>query len=256
MPREALLVTTFVELADNLVEDFDVIELLTVLADRCVEVLKVSAAGLLLIAAEGDLRVMASSTEVMRTIELFELQSQEGPCVECYQSGESIVNQRLAEVGSRWPLFAPEALEAGFQLVHAIPMRIRGSVLGVLNLFHTQDLLMDDDDIRAAQAFADIATIAIVQQRAAIQSLTHIAQLNHALNSRIVLEQAKGILSERNGIDTAEAFAWMRSYARGNHMKMIDVGNGIVAGTLLTAVRLDRSRPGFDMNRPTPPPET
>ena len=243
------MVTAFVELADNLVEDFDVVELLTLLVDRCVEVLDVSAAGLMLLAPEGDLRVVASSTEAIRILEVFELQSQEGPCLTCYRSGEALVNQTLESVRSRWPLFSTEALDAGFQSVHAIPMRIHGSVLGVLSLFQTQDAQMAENDIQAAQALADIATIAIVQQRAMVHSQSLIAQLNHALNSRIVLEQAKGILSERNDIDTGEAFRWMRSYARGNHLKLTEVANEIIAGTLMTEIRGRRSPPASDTGR-------
>src|SRR5437016_81759 len=120
MLREALLARTFVELADTLVDDFDVVELLTVLADRCVEVLEVAAAGIMLVAPEGDLRVMASSSEAMRVLELFELQSQEGPCMDCYRSGEGVVNQDLATVDGRWPRFAPEALRAGFHSAPAL----------------------------------------------------------------------------------------------------------------------------------------
>ncbi len=138
MPREAMLARTLVELADTLVADFDVVDLLTLLADRCVEVLGVGAAGLMLVAPEGDLRVMASSSETMRVLELFELQSQEGPCLDCYRTGQPVVNQDLATVNGRWPRFAAKALEAGFHSVHALPLRLRGTVIGALNLFHTE----------------------------------------------------------------------------------------------------------------------
>src|SRR5580693_1549582 len=121
--REALLARTFVDLVDTLVDDFDVVELLTLVADRCVEVLDVAAAGLMLVAPEGDLRVVASSSEAMRVVELFELQSEEGPCLDCFRSGEPVVNQDLSTVDGRWPSFAPVALEAGFKSVHALPMR-------------------------------------------------------------------------------------------------------------------------------------
>ncbi len=138
MPREGLLVRTFVELADTQVADFDVIELLTLLAHRCVDVLEVDAAGLMLVGPDGNLRVMASSSEAMRVFELFELQSQEGPCLDCHRSGLSVVNQDLAAANSRWPRFAAEALTAGFHSVHALPLRLRGAVIGALNLFHLQ----------------------------------------------------------------------------------------------------------------------
>src|SRR5690349_16915774 len=129
MPRQALLTRTLVELADTLVDDFDIVELLTLLADRCVEVLDVGAAGLMLVAPDGELRVMASSSEAMRVLELFELQSEEGPCLDCYRSGEPVVNQDLTTVGGRWPLFASTAVAEGFRSVHALPLRLRGTII-------------------------------------------------------------------------------------------------------------------------------
>src|SRR5471030_82158 len=135
MQNETLLVQTLVELADTLVDDFDVVELLTLLSDCCVDVLDVSAAGIMLVSPEGDLRVIASSSEAMRIVELFELQSDEGPCVDCYRDGSLIVNQNLAETLDRWPRFAPVAMQSGFRSAHALPMRLRGSVIGALNLF-------------------------------------------------------------------------------------------------------------------------
>ena len=123
------------ELADTLVDDFDVVELLTLLTDRCVEVLDVAAAGLMLAYPGGELRVMASSSEAMRLLELFELQSEEGPCPDCYRTGEPIVNHRLAAAGGPWPRFEPRAVEAGFRSVHALPMRLRDVIIGALNLF-------------------------------------------------------------------------------------------------------------------------
>src|SRR5580704_18745915 len=135
MSREVSLARTMVELADTLVDDFDVVELFSLLTDRCVELFGISAAGLMLISPEGDLRVVASSSETMRLLELFEVQAEEGPCLDCYRTGEPVVNQDLALVNGRWPQFAPKALEAGFRSAHALPMRLRGVVIGALNLF-------------------------------------------------------------------------------------------------------------------------
>src|SRR5688500_18334744 len=149
MPREAQLARTLVELADTLVDDFDVVELLTLLADRCVEVLNVSAAGLMLVAPEGDLRVVASSSEEMRLVELFELQSQEGPCPDCYRTGEATLSRNLAKEEDRWPQFGPVALKAGFQSVHALPMRLRGVTIGALNLFQAEEGELDEADVVA-----------------------------------------------------------------------------------------------------------
>ena len=232
MPRGTRFVTTLVELADTLVADFDVVELLSLLADRCVEVLDVGAAGLMLVAPDGDLRVMASSSEAMRVLELFELQAQEGPCLDCYRSGRPVVNQDLATVNGRWPRFAPEALAAGFRSVHALPMRLRGSVIGALNLFHAEAGEMTSADVDAAQALADVATIAILQHRATLQAQVINQQLQHALNSRVVLEQAKGMVAERAGLDMEQAFTALRTYARNHNLRLIDVAEAVIGGAL------------------------
>jgi GAF domain-containing protein len=233
MPREALLARTLVELADTLVDDFDVVELLTLLADRCVEVLNVSAAGLMLAAPEGDLRVVASSSEEMRLVELFELQSQEGPCPECYRTGEPALSRNLTGDEARWPRFVPVALKAGFRSVHAVPMRLRGVTIGALNLFQAGDGELDEADIVVARALADIATIAILQHRAALQAHIVIDQLNHALQSRIAIEQAKGVIAERSQIDMDEAFAWLRQHARSKNLLLVGVAQAVIDGTVV-----------------------
>lgn len=235
MPREVLLARTLVELADTLVDDFDVVELLTLLVDRCVEVLGVSAAGLMLVAPADDLRLAASSSEAMRLVELFELQSQEGPCLDCYRAGEPVVNQNLAIVNGRWPNFAPVALEAGFRSVHALPLRLRGRVIGAVNLFRTDEGAMDAVDVLAGQALADMATIAILQHRSAVESHVLNEQLNFALNSRVVIEQAKGVLSERAVVDMQEAFSRLRGYARDHNLRLVDVAQQVIDRTLETA---------------------
>jgi GAF domain-containing protein len=234
MAREAVLARTLVELADTLVDDFDVVELLTLLTDRCVDVLDVAAAGLMLVSPSGELRVMASSSEAMRVLELFEIQSQEGPCLDCYRTGQAVVNQDLAVVNGRWPRFAPEAIAAGFQSVHALPMRLRGSVIGALNLFHLDIGDMRDADVLAAQAFADVATIAILQHRAVLEAQVLNDQLNFALNSRIVIEQAKGVLSERGSLSMEQAFGLLRNYARTNNLRLVDVARSVIDNNLST----------------------
>jgi GAF domain-containing protein len=233
MPREALLARTFVELADTLVDDFDVVELLTLLAHRCVDLLDVAAAGLMLAAPEGDLRVVASSSEEMRLVEVFELQSQEGPCPDCFRTGEPAVHEDLAEESSRWPQFRPVALAAGFRSVQALPMRLRGTTVGALNLFRTERGTLDESDVVTAQALADVATIAILQHRAAIQANLVVDQLNHALNSRVVIEQAKGTLAERAGLGMEDAFSWLRKYARDHNELLVDVAQKIIDGKLV-----------------------
>jgi transcriptional regulator with GAF, ATPase, and Fis domain len=244
MSREALLARTLVELADTLVDDFDVVELLTLLADRCVDVLDVSAAGLMLVGPDGDLRVMASSSEAMRLLELFELQAQEGPCLECYRTGEPVVNQDLTTVNGRWPRFAPEALAAGFRSAHALPMRLRGVTLGALNLFRIEQGAMREADVVAAQAFADVATIAILQHRAVIGAQVLNEQLTGALNSRIVIEQAKGVVAERETVDMQQAFSLLRTYARSHNLRLVDVARDVIDRKLATrSLNSPRSSP-------------
>ncbi|MEY2472207.1 MAG: hypothetical protein QOK28_1536 [Actinomycetota bacterium] len=232
MTREAVLARTLVELADTLVDDFDVVELLTRLADRCVEILDVEAAGIMLAASDGRLRVTASSSEAMRVLELFELQAQEGPCLDAHRTGVAVVNQDLADVNGRWPRFAVEALEAGFKSAHALPMRLRGSVIGALNLFRNGTGRMGAADIEVAQALADVATIAILQSRAGAEAQLVNEQLTQALNTRIVIEQAKGMVAERLGLNMEESFAALRNYARNNNRRLADISDAVIDGTL------------------------
>jgi hypothetical protein len=228
-------VHTLVDRAESLVDDFDVVELLSLLADRCVEVLGVSAAGVMLVAPEGDLRVIASSSEAMRVVELFELQSEEGPCMDCYATGEAVLNQDLTVAG-RWSRFAPVAVEAGFRSAHALPMRVRGAVIGALNLFARHAGVLSDADIVAGQALAAVATIAILQQRVVAEARIVNDQLNTALTSRVVIEQAKGVLAERTGLSMQAAFEAMRRYARDNNLRLADVAGHVIDNTLAPGV--------------------
>ena len=232
MTREALLARALVELADNLVDEFDIVDLLTTLSDRCVEVLDIAAAGIMLVAPDGELRAMASSSEAMRVVELFELQSQEGPCLDCYRSGEPVVNEDLAAANGRWPSFAGVALNAGFRSAGAVPMRLRSQVIGALNLFRSEPGALSQGDVIVAQALADVATIALLQHRTAVAAEVVNDQLTGALNSRIVIEQAKGIMSERHRLDMEQAFSRLRSHARNTNRRLGDVALEVVDGTL------------------------
>lgn len=244
MPQQTLLTDTLVELADTLVDDFDVVDLLTLLVDRCVAILDITAAGLMLLSPEGDLRLAASSSEAMRIVELFELQSEEGPCLDCYHSGEPVLNEDLTTVDGRWPAFAPVAYEAGFSMVHAVPMRLRGRIIGALNLFAAETRPLSDDDTHAGQALADIATIAILQHRAVLEVQTINEQLSSALTSRIVIEQAKGMLAERAGLDMTQAFNALRRHARSNNRRLADVAQDLIDGTLAAPTLIPPRRPG------------
>jgi GAF domain-containing protein len=232
MSRETVLTTTLVQLADSLVDDFDVVDLLTLLAHRCVEILDVSAAGLMLAGPSGRLSVIASSSEAMRILETFEQQSGEGPCPDCYRSGLPIVNLDLTKMRDRWPEFTPRALRTGFRSVHALPLHLRETTVGALNLFRTDEGGLGEEDVSTAQALADVATIAILQHRAAVDSKALNDQLNRALNGRIVIEQAKGMVSERAGIDMEQAFALLRTHARNHNLKLVGVARVVIDGAL------------------------
>jgi|SRR5665213_166779 len=216
MNRESLLIATLVELADNLVDDYDIIDVLSVLTQRCVEAVDVDAAGVMLASPMGELQFVASSSESMTVLELFQIQTNEGPCVDCYRDGLAITNHELREADGRWPLFTPRALALGFRAVHSLPMRLRGRTIGALNLFRTHQGSLTDDDVIVAQGLADVATIAILQHRSTIDSDALNIQLSNALNSRIIIEQAKGMISELANCNMDEAFNRLRSHAR-NH---------------------------------------
>jgi hypothetical protein len=232
MSREGSVIQSLVEMADILVEDFDVVELLTSLSDRCVNLLGMSAAGVMMASPQGDLHLVASSSEAMRVLELFELQAKEGPCLDAFRTGEAVEHENLQTGAGRWPLFAAAALEAGFHSVSALPLRLRKATVGALNLFSLGLSPMEAADLVVARAFADLATISLVQHREATTAHVLNEQLNHALDSRIVIEQAKGVISERTGIGLAEAFSRLRAYARGHNLRLTDVAQAAIEGTL------------------------
>ncbi len=207
---------TFVELADTLVFGFDGIDFLHTLTERCVQLLGVDAAGILLVDQRDTLNLVAASTDQARLLELFQLQNEEGPCLDCYHSGHSVACADLGALPQRWPRFATAAREQGFTAVQAVPMRLREQIIGALNLFRSMPTAIPAETIAMAQSFANVATISILQTRALQHSEIVTEQLQTALNSRILIEQAKGILAERRHITVAEAFTLMRTYAR-NH---------------------------------------
>ncbi len=229
--RESKASATFVALVDSLVEDFDVIDLLTVLSARCVELLDAAAAGILLADANGSLRVMAASTEQIELLELFQVQNQQGPCLDCYHTGTVVVAAQLDEA-SPWPEFAKSSVAAGYSSVCAVPLRLRATVLGCLNLFMSHPGALSQADIDLAQALADVASIAIVQAQASRDAAEREGQLQNALNSRVIIEQAKGMLAEHADIDMDGAFTRLRSYSRRNNRRLTDIALELVAGTL------------------------
>jgi len=229
--NQTLLVRSLVELADNLTDDFDIIDILSLLSDRCVHALGVDAAGVMLAGPSGVLQVIASSSDAMRTLELFQLQSDQGPCVEAHHTGEQVVNLDLGAAEGRWPRFAPRSVAEGFHSAHSFPMRLRQRSLGALNLLRRDPGALESTDIAAAQALADIATIAIIQHQIVIDAQTLNSQLSTALNSRIVIEQAKGKIAQATGSDMDHAFRQLRSHARNHNLRLGDLASRIAEGT-------------------------
>ena len=230
--REARIVDTFVEFANTLVEEFDVVEFVGRVTDRCVELLDCAEAGLLLADAAGVLRVLGSSSEDTRALELLQLQNHEGPCFECYHDAHVVVSEDLAEDGGRWPTFAPAAVDAGFRSVHATPMRVHGRTIGALNLFRAEPGGLAAGDVPLSQGLADIAAIGLLHERTLRDAHGTVEQLQAALNSRVVIEQAKGVLAAREQLSTEAAFGHLRAYARTKNLRLRDVAQDLIEGTL------------------------
>ncbi|MGZ4617267.1 MAG: GAF and ANTAR domain-containing protein [Frankiaceae bacterium] len=232
MNESPRLARVFVELADTLVDEFDAVDFLQMLIDRCVELLHVDAAGLMLADQRGSLQLMASTAERARLLELFELQAEEGPCLDCFTTGSPVINVDLTEARGRWPRFTPAAVEAGFGGTHALPMRLRRQVIGAINLFTDGQTALDDDAVAIAQAMADVATIGLLHERNLSEQTLLSEQLQTALNSRVLIEQAKGVLAVRADISVAEAFTRMRTHARRDGVTLTAVATALVNGSL------------------------
>lgn len=232
--REERVIDTFLALNDTLVSDFDAAAFLAMLAARSVELLDVSAAGIILRDGHGGMSVAAASSERSRLLEMFAVAVDSGPCVDCLGTGRPVVCGDLtgAEASRRWPRFVAGAAEAGFRAVHALPMRLRGEVLGVLGLMHTDLHDLSAPDRRLGQALADAATIGLVHEREVRHAEALSEQLHGALQSRIVIEQAKGALAHRAGVSTAEAFVLLRGHARSRGMRLADLAPAVVDGSV------------------------
>jgi transcriptional regulator with GAF, ATPase, and Fis domain len=223
------LARVFVEVADTLVDEFDLIEFLQMVATKTSDLVDARAAGLLLVDSRGRLQLMAASDERAELVELFQVQNLEGPCQDCFRTGEAVVNADLAEAGDRWPGFAPLAVSAGFQSVHAFPMRLRRQVLGALNLFGGDAGVLSTADAGVVQGLADIASIGLLNERAIKRGEVLTEQLQSALNSRIVIEQAKGALSQIHNENPDQAFTRMRDYCRRRHLRLGEVARDVVS---------------------------
>ena len=239
MTREHDLAEALVEAADTLVDDFDIIDFLHTLAERCVALLDVDAAGLMLVDQHGQLHATAASSENARLLELFELQIDAGPCVDAFRSGEPVVNADLPANHERWPRFAQAAEAAGYVSVHALPLRLRSTVIGALNLFCSRPGPLGESDVRTGQALADVATIGILAQRNIHQAELLTAQLQKALTSRVIIEQAKGVLAERHKVTVDEAFGLMRTHARARNLRLSDLAQEVADGSAFPAGQLN-----------------
>ncbi len=235
-----LLAETFVELTDTMVADFDVIDFLQVLTDRSAQLLDVSAAGLLLADHRGELRAVAASSEAVRLLELLQVQLGQGPCLDCFRSGRAVTATDLGG-DQRWPRFAEAAAEAGFCAVQSLPMRLRAQVIGALNLFRAAPGEFDPVNAAVGQALADVATIGLLHERNMRRRDTLNEQLQAALNSRVIVEQAKGKLAERLDLDMDQAFSVLREHARARNLRLSELARAFIDGTQ-------------DINRPSPEP--
>jgi GAF domain-containing protein len=242
MADQQRVVETLVELADTLVAEYDVIDFMQTLAERSVELVGVSAAGIMLADSQGRLRHAACSSEQMRLVELFELQLEEGPCFDAFREQRAVRCDSPEDAAERWPDFAPRAREGGFASVSAVPLRLRGDAVGALNLFSATNGALDDDRLHVVQGMADIATIGILQARLIHDQSVLTSQLEAALDSRVSIEQAKGVISERRNINVDDAFVLIRRFARNNNRLLSETAAGIVDGSLTDALVTDVSR--------------
>ncbi len=224
------LATIFVEVADTLIDEFDLLDFLHMLTDRAASLVDAAAVGIVLADSRGQLQFMAGSDENVKLLELFQLQNHEGPCLEAFQTAQAVINVDLAAAAGRWPKFAPRATAAGYQSVHAFPLRLRRQVIGALNVFGAEkggDF--HETDIPVMQALADVASIGLIQERTVRRGEVLTEQLQGALNSRIVVEQAKGAVAQARGVSPDEAFAMIRAYARSHNRRLTEVVHTLLA---------------------------
>lgn len=251
--RERLVSSAFVSIANSLADGYDPVDLFIGLTTDCAQLLDIASAGLLLADGWGVLHLMAASSDATRDLETFQLQRDQGPCLDCYHSGSPILVPDLSQESARWPVFVPAATSAGFASVHAVPMRLRDTVLGTLGLFSTRVGPLSADDLDLAQALAHVASVALVADKALSDKAAINEQLQTALESRVILEQAKGVLAERGGLDMAQAFAALRGYARDHNHKLSDLAHHLVHRDLAAQQILDHARTRLPHRTPPRP---
>ena len=226
--RETRVLDAVVSLVDSLLHDFDVVDLLTGLTERCVDLLDIEAAGFLLADPLNQLRMLAATSKEARELELFQLQVNEGPCVDCYATGEPVTVADIQLEADRWPQFVRAAVDAGFSSVHAVPMRAAGTVLGALGLFGIRPGKLSEADLLVGQTLAHIACVAILQELPPTPA-TVMPQLRSALTSHVIVEQAKGFLRGSLDVSVEEAFSLLRTYARDRGQHLTDVAHQLMS---------------------------
>jgi len=230
--REGQFLKTFAKLADTLVAGYDVVDLLQMLVDSCRDLLGSTAAGILLADDAGELELVASTSESIRLVEMMQLSAEAGPCIEAYFTGQAIIVADIDKSPPQWSRFRASALEQGYNAVSALPLKLRETTIGTLNLFQNTVGRMNDDDLTAAQAFADVATIGILHERSLRESSIVQQQLQNALNSRILIEQAKGVIAHSRTVSMDEAFRLLRTFARSNQRGIAEVAAEVVGRRL------------------------
>ena len=234
--RESSITDAFVELADTLVDDFDLLDFLQVLVEHTVALVDVDAAGIMLADQRGGLRAMAASSHAARLVELFELEHDEGPCLDAFRTGLAVTPVDPADMLRSWPAFTPRLAAAGFASAQAVPMRLRTAVIGALDVFRVESGALGEADVKLVRALADVATVGILQQRVSSERSLLAEQLQEALTSRIMIEQAKGVLAEHTGSSVDQAFSAIRSHARASGLPLRDVAAAVIAGSLRPAL--------------------
>ena len=244
--REREVTQAFVRIASSLATGYDVADLLTTLTTDCARLLDVASAGVMLADEQGVLHLLAASSQRTRDLEVLQLQRAEGPCLDCYGSGEPVLVPDVARAAARWPLFAAAAQAAGFASVTALPLRFGGDTLGALGLFGDEVAVLSEEDLSLGQALADVGTVALVQDHASARRAAVADRLRSALSTRVVLEQAKGVVAQRGGVDMVQAFDLLRRYATAHSQRLTAVARGVV----------ERSIDPDDVLGPTPSPRT
>jgi GAF domain-containing protein len=240
--RETRINNAFVKVADTLTTEFDVVDLLHTLVEECAGILAIDAGGLMLADAEGNLQLMTSTSESADLVEIMQLAAAEGPCIECFVTGQPVSVPDIEQTGDRWPDFRKAALEQGFHSAHATPMKLRGQIIGTMNLFGSSSIEVSTRDAAVAQALADVATIGILQERLIREGHLVAEQLHSALDSRIIIEQAKGVIAQALSLSMPDSFAVLRTYARNNNLTIRSVAEQVSSRTMAVQSMLAGTR--------------